>query len=835
MLSRRSTIVVPTGSEPGSAYAHPGSINVDKIDEWHEDLEGDKQYALAKTILSRTNMNIVLKSREASISDQMLFNHRVSIEGEPVANQLASGRCWLFATCNVTRIFTSRKYNLGEFQLSQSYLFFYDHLSKANWFLEQCIDLSEEPLDSRVMQYAMSNMPAQDGGQWDLAVSLVEEFGLVPQTVYPESWNSSNSGALDALLTSKLREMGLQLRAVMHKNSQLRRKEAVAAAREVKDRMLKKIYRILTITCGTPPKPDQQFLWEYKDKAGKVRSLRTTPLEFAQVHAGYNCSDTVSLINDPRHPYKQVYTVERLGNVVGGRPVRYLNLPSEALKQIAIEMIKADYPVWFGCDVDKASDTAHGIMDVRLFDYDDAFGTRLNMDKRQRMLAQDSSMTHAMMFTGVHLDEHGEPVRWRVENSWGPDACNTGFLVMTDAWFTEYLFQIVAPRKFVSQELLNVYDQGKVTPLPPWDVLEKDAPFVLQDVELLEPEAEEVLIEVVACGICHTDLCIQNGAFPSPFPNVTGHETSGIVVKVGSGVKKDLKAGDKVLCSFNYCSSCKPCRTGHPAACEGFAAINFGRQRSTAVGNKAGIRGPDGEEVYGAFFGQSGFAKHAVVVENSVVKVADDADLTTLAPIGCGFQTGAGALLNRLKPAKNSSLAISGLGAVGAGALFAAKYLGVETIVLLDVVPGKLEMARTFGATHTFNARDADVVEQVRKLTEGGVDYFVECSGNVHALKAGWEMTANLGTLLSCGTPGPGVNPPFGIFENLTTCKTYIGLCEGDSNPPEFVPFLAKLYAEGHFPIDKISKTFAYDKLDDAVHAMHTGEVIKPIVVFKQT
>ncbi|GAA6049858.1 hypothetical protein JCM3770_004218 [Rhodotorula araucariae] len=449
----------------------PGSINVDQIDEWHDDLEQDKQYALAKTILSRSNMNIVLKSREADISDQMLFNHCVSIEGEPVANQLASGRCWLFATCNVTRIFTSRKYNLKEFQLSQSYLFFYDHLSKANWFLEQCIDLCDEPLDSRVMQYAMSNMPAQDGGQWELAVSLVEEFGLVPQTIYPESWNSSHSAALDALLTSKLREMGLKVRAVMHKQSHLRREEAVATAREVKDRMLKTIYRILTITCGTPPKPDQQFVWEFKDKAGKVRSLRTTPREFAQVHAGYNCSDTISIVNDPRHPYKQVYTVERLGNVVGGRPVRYLNMPIEALKEIAVECIKGETPVWFGCDVDKASDTKNGIMDVQLFTYDDAFGTRLNMNKCQRMLAQDSSMTHAMMFTAVHLEERGVPVRWRVENSWGPDACNKGFLVMTDAWFSEYVFQIVAPRRFVAPELLSFYDHGEVTALPPWDVL----------------------------------------------------------------------------------------------------------------------------------------------------------------------------------------------------------------------------------------------------------------------------------------------------------------------------------------------------------------------------
>ncbi|BGP22536.1 hypothetical protein JCM10295v2_001421 [Rhodotorula toruloides] len=394
---------------------------------------------------------------------------------------------------------------------------------------------------------------------------------------------------------------------------------------------------------------------------------------------------------------------------------------------------------------------------------------------------------------------------------------------------------------------------------------EKDAPFKLQDVELAEPEHNEVLLEVVACGLCHTDLCIQNGAFPSPFPNVTGHEGSGRVLKVGEAVTR-VQPGDKVLCSFNHCSSCGPCRTGHPAACEKFGEINFGRVRSAQTGNKAGIKGTGGEEIYGAFFGQSMFARHALAAENSVVKVPDDTDLVTLSALGCGFQTGAGGVLNFLKPSKDSSIAISGLGAVGMGALFAAKYLGIKKIVALDVVPAKLDLAKKFGATHAFSARDSDVVQLVKDVTEykGGVQYFVECSGNVSALKAAWAMTANRGHLLrcvvssrhpgarpvgddvdmlgriltiesrSCGTPGPGVNPPFDVFGNLVACKTYSGLCEGDSNPPEFIPFLIKLYNEGHFPVDKISKIFAHDKLDDAIHAMHNGETIKPIVVFGQ-
>ncbi|GAA5840448.1 hypothetical protein JCM11251_006563 [Rhodosporidiobolus azoricus] len=408
-----------TGSEAGRAEEHAGSISLEQIHDWSDELERDPQYALAKTVLSRTNMNVVLQDRKTKIADQMIFNTKISTEGEPVANQLSSGRCWLFATTNVCRIFTSRKYNLGEYQLSQSYLFFYDHLNKANWFLEQIIDTVHEPLDSRTVSYLMSSAPAQDGGQWDLAVSLVENYGLVPQTVFPESWNSSNSANLDALLTSKLREMALKLRKTYLADlANMKRRVALSEARKLKDGMLKVIYRVLTITCGTPPKPDETIVWEFIDKDKNYKRIETTPRKFAQELVGYNCSDTISVINDPRNRYEATFTIERLGNVVGGRPLRYLNMPSEELATLAISILKDNVPVWFGCDVDKASNTVEGVMDTKLFEYDEAFGTMVRMSKKQRMLAGDSSMTHAMMFTGVHIcPKTGKPIRWRVENS----------------------------------------------------------------------------------------------------------------------------------------------------------------------------------------------------------------------------------------------------------------------------------------------------------------------------------------------------------------------------------------------------------------------------------
>ncbi|GAA5905648.1 hypothetical protein JCM6882_008737 [Rhodosporidiobolus microsporus] len=363
----------------------------------------------------------------------------------------------------------------------------------------------------------------------------------------------------------------------------------------------------------------------------------------------------------------------------------------------------------------------------------------------------------------------------------------------------------------------------------------KDAPFEWQDITLGEPEANEVLVKVVACGICHTDLAVQNGSFPSPFPNITGHEGSGKVVKVGSAVTR-VKEGDSVLLSFNNCNECGPCKTEFPAACEQFGAVNFGRVRNSSIGNQAGVKGAKGEEIYGSFFGQSSFANHCIASETSVVKVPDGTDLVTLAPLGCGLMTGAGALFNFLKPEKDASISIFGLGAVGIGALFAAKYLGVQQIVVVDVNPAKLEFAKQFGATHTFSAKDPEVVQQIKATTpyNAGTKYAVECSGIVAALKTAWEATANRGHIVSVGTPGPNTVPPFGIFENLLASKTYTGLTEGGSNPPEFIPFLTKLYAEGHFPIDKISKTFPASQINEAIHAMHAGETVKPILVFDQ-
>lgn len=360
----------------------------------------------------------------------------------------------------------------------------------------------------------------------------------------------------------------------------------------------------------------------------------------------------------------------------------------------------------------------------------------------------------------------------------------------------------------------------------------KDAPFVLQEVELGEPESNEVLVKVVACGLCHTDLCIQNGAFPSPFPTVVGHEGAGIVVSVGSGVTR-VSPGDSVLLSFSSCTACAHCKAGHPAGCTTWIEHNFGRHRNAAVKDTPVVTSLSGEPIAATFFGQSTFARHAVVLESSCVVVPNDTDLKLLAPLGCGLQTGAGGVINKLRPKEDESIAIYGMGAVGTAALFAAAYLKVGTIIAVDLVDSRLEFALAHGATHAFNGRDPDLVSKIRDATVGiGSRYGVEATGNTRVLKSAWEALSNFGFLLSIGTPGPGHQPPFDIHEAVCNSKSYGGISEGDSNPPEFIPFLMKLYKEGKFPIDKITEFYPVERFDEAVHAMHSGAVIKPVITF---
>ncbi|KAI9691958.1 MAG: hypothetical protein M1820_009666 [Bogoriella megaspora] len=438
--------------------------------EWTDKLLSDPKNRLALSTLSSNSARQTLSTRSTSIRDTQVFNLKIPFEGSPVTNQRSSGRCWLFAATNVFRIAIMRRYKLKDFELSQAYLFFWDKIEKANYFLESVLDTVDEPLDGRLLQSLLGS-PVGDGGQWDMVRALVLKYGLVPQTLYPDSYNAQNSSEMDTLITTKLREDGLKLRALALQSSTSR-----TTLSKAKAAMLHEIHGILTIMLGPPPSPDHEFSWTFYDRDGKFSSLKMTPLHFAQelsspssirACGGTDVHRLFSLVNDPRNEYNTLLTVDRLGNVFGNSAVTYVNTDMTTIKRACIDMLRKGFPVFFGSDVGKFSDSNSGIMDTELYQYELAFNIKLGLTKAERLRTRESAMTHAMVLTAVHI-EQGRPVRWRVENSWSEVRGTDGYFVMSDKWMDEFCYQAVVDPSVVSEELKKVLKQ-KPKVLPLWD------------------------------------------------------------------------------------------------------------------------------------------------------------------------------------------------------------------------------------------------------------------------------------------------------------------------------------------------------------------------------
>ncbi|THH05041.1 hypothetical protein EW145_g5087 [Phellinidium pouzarii] len=480
-----------TLDEPLSA---DGTISLKNVKGWEDKAAKDPKIQLARTILVDTDFQSALASRSARIADQHVFNLQLDFVTDPITNQKSSGRCWLFATTNVLRYSVMQKLDLKEFQLSQvlrsfaslssssaltlsqSYLFFWDKLNKSNYYLELAIKNADLPLDNRVVDYLSDDL-ISDGGQWDMAVNLLETYGIVPQPIYPESYSSSASKNLNTLLKLKLREHALVLRRLVSSlRASANSDEAtiLKTVRAKKEELMSDVWTIMTSTLGLPPRPEDRFTWDYYDKDGKPKSWTGTPTEFYKTFTSkqYPPSQSFSLINDPRNEYKKLYTVDSLGNIWGGRPVLYVNTEITDLKNAVIRQLKAGQPVFFGCDVNQFSDRTLGIMDTGLHKsaLEDAFSISLSLTKAERLQTHESSMTHAMVITAVHVDPAtGAPVRFRVENSWGADPGERGFFVMTEAWFDEFVYQVVVPKALAPRELVKVFEGGERVVLPPWD------------------------------------------------------------------------------------------------------------------------------------------------------------------------------------------------------------------------------------------------------------------------------------------------------------------------------------------------------------------------------
>jgi len=389
------------------------------------------------------------------------FSHVITGE-MPTTNQKSSGRCWGFAGLNLFRIYLGRKYNLRDFQFSQSYFMFWDKLEKSNYFLESIIKTTDKAWNSRLIMHLLSN-PIQDGGQWDMWVNLVEKYGVVPQSEMPESYSSSKSMRMNRMITRKLREDAIQLRDMKRKNAS---KNDILIK---KKQMLEQIYKMLTIHLGNPP---NTFDWQIRDKKKNfIKFENLNPNSFYSDHIGLKLDEYVCLIHCPMSDkeYNKVYTVNFLGNVVEGNPIKYLNVEIDDMKKATINSLKNDDPVWFGCDVSKHFHRDLGVMDIDLFNYDLFYDLKFGMNKASRLEYGDSQMTHAMLFTGVDIDSKNKPKKWRVENSWGNKGGDKGYHIMTDKWFDEYNYEIVVHKKHIPQKFLDLMNKQKPVHLDPWD------------------------------------------------------------------------------------------------------------------------------------------------------------------------------------------------------------------------------------------------------------------------------------------------------------------------------------------------------------------------------
>ena len=349
-------------------------------------------------------------------------------------------------------------------------------------------------------------------------------------------------------------------------------------------------------------------------------------------------------------------------------------------------------------------------------------------------------------------------------------------------------------------------------------------PFSIEEVELAAPNDDEILVKIAACGVCHTDEAAKSQAIPVPLPAVLGHEGCGEVVEVGRNVR-EFRVGDKVGMSFGFCGTCRNCRSGHQHACENFNAINFGGVMADGTTRLS----RDGKPI-ASFFGQSSFAQYAVVNAESAVKLpCDDIDLKLIAPLGCGIQTGAGAVLNRLRPEFGSSIAVFGCGTVGMSAIMAARIAGCQKIIAVGGNANSLKLAMELGATHTVNRKESgDIVGDIRAITGGGTDYSIDTSGVPDFVKKALASCRFMGTAVVLGATG---DVTFNIQQELMgDAKSLIGIVEGDAIPKLFIPKLIEYYREGRFPFDRLIKFYPFEEINRAFEESHRGVCIKAVL-----
>ncbi len=430
-------------------------ITAELLERFEKNYDSNPALKTLSVAISNTALSEAALDVHAAAKDEMKFS--LELETHGVTNQQSSGRCWLFAGMNVLREIVSKNCNAEKMELSQNYLAFWDKFEKINYFLESVIDTASLPTDDRTVNWILSGIG--DGGQWDMIVSLVKKYGVVPLAAMPETYQSSHTRDAGQMLNMKLREDAIELRAIVNegKDPQPRKEE-----------MLSEMYNALCICFGKPPKT---FDFEYVDKDKKYHVERgLNPHSFYEKYVGIDIGDYISVINGPTKdkPFNRSYTVQYLGNVVGGS-IKYLNVEMEELKELILKQMRDGEVVWFGSDCGKYSNRSGGVWDIDAFHYGELLGgMSFNLTKEQRLDHRDSAMNHAMVITGVNFGADGKPDRWKIENSWGEESGQKGYFVMSAKWFDEFTYQAVINRKYLTPEQAAAYDSEPIE-LKPWD------------------------------------------------------------------------------------------------------------------------------------------------------------------------------------------------------------------------------------------------------------------------------------------------------------------------------------------------------------------------------
>ena len=432
-------------------------LSPQQLDELRASLKMDAATRAAMNAVSNNDIKDLALNRDIVMTNDDLFS--VSLPTKGMTDQESTGRCWMFAGLNTMRQSVIKKFKLDDFELSQSYLAFYDKLEKANVFLEFIIATTDRNLLDREMDVMLED-PVGDGGYWGYVANIVRKYGVLPKKFMSESRNSANTDRVNSMLTKLLRRDAMVLRKMAAE------KKSMAALRAQKLDMLKDVYRVLVINYGEPPKT---FVWRVEDDSTKKLTdpVTYTPQEFYQEVIATDLTDYVSLVNYPIHPYGKNYSINLTQSMADLPDMNFVNVDMKQMKDCALAALLDSNRVWFGCDMGPDVNGKKGLMVKGLYNYEELLGVELGMTKAERLDYRGSSSNHAMVLVGVDIVD-GKPVKWKVENSWGKDRGDGGFFTMSDEWFDEYVLNVVVSSKYVPADVLAITKQ-KPVPLPVWD------------------------------------------------------------------------------------------------------------------------------------------------------------------------------------------------------------------------------------------------------------------------------------------------------------------------------------------------------------------------------